>query len=396
MMAAGFAAMYGSEVTLFEKMPKVGRKLGITGKGRCNLANACDIPTFMNNVPVNNKFLYSALNNFPPSDIIDFFEDRGLKTKVERGNRVFPVSDKAIDVVDTMRGFATANGARIIHDTVVDIIAENGCVKGVRTENGTYDFDAVILATGGASYPRTGSTGDGYRFAKKLGHTVVEPKPSLVPLESGDPDCARMQGLSLRNIALTLDDRNGRVLYKDFGELLFTHFGISGPTVLSASCNLRDYSSGYTAHVDLKPALSEEQLDLRIQRDFKENINKALSNSLGGLFPRKMIPVILDRWGVNPEKKCNSLTREERHSLVKLTKDFTLPITKPRPIREAIITSGGVSVSEISPKTMESKLVKNLYFAGEIIDVDAYTGGFNLVIAWSTGRLAGESAAFNS
>lgn len=393
LMAAGFAAYYGADVTVLEKMPRVGRKLMITGKGRCNLANFCDVQTFMQNVPVNNRFLYSALNNFTPEDIVGFFEEKGLHTKVERGNRVFPISDKAVDVVDALRRFVTDNGAKIITATVEDIITENGLITGVKAGGRIYKADKVILATGGASYPRTGSTGDGYKFAEKLGHTIITPKPSLVPLESPDSDCKEMQGLSLKNVALKITDNSGKQIYTDFGEMLFTHFGISGPMVLSASCNMRDYSSGYIAHIDLKPALDVEQLDLRVQRDFKENINKAVSNSLSKLLPRKLIPVVLKRWGIDPDKKCNSVTKEERKALVNIIKDLIFAISKPRPIEEAIITSGGVKVSEINPKTMESKLVDGLYFAGEIIDVDAYTGGFNLVIAWSTGKLAGESAA---
>lgn len=392
-MAAGFASMYGADVTVFEKMNNAGRKLMITGKGRCNLANACDIPTFMQNVPVNNKFLYSAVNNFPPYEIIDFFENNGLKTKIERGNRVFPVSDKAADVVDTMKDFAASYGASTIYKEVSDVIAENGAVKAVKSDGKVYNCDSVIIASGGKSYPRTGTTGDGYKFARKLGHTIIEPKPSLVPLESPDNDCKLLQGLSLKNVNLKIKTASGKTVYDDFGEMLFTHFGISGPIVLSASCNMRDYSLGYSAHIDFKPALSVEQLDLRIQRDLKENINKQASNSLNKLLPKKLIPVILKRWDINLEKKCNSVTKEERKKLLALLKDFSVEISNPRPIREAIITSGGVKVSEINPKTMESKIVKNLYFSGEVIDVDAYTGGFNLIIAWATGRLAGESAA---
>lgn len=390
--AAGFASMYGADVKVFEKMPRVGRKILISGKGRCNLTNSCDIPTFMSNVPVNNKFLYSAINNFPPYDIIDFFESLGLKTKVERGNRVFPVSDKAMDVVDTMRKFATDNGADIINSEVEDIITENQVVKSVVAGGKEYAFDSVIIATGGLSYPRTGSTGDGFRFAQKLGHTVIEPKPSLVPLTSPDNDCKRLQGLSLKNVGLNITDVSGRTVYTDFGEMLFTHFGLSGPMILSASCNMRDYQNGYTAHIDLKPALNAEQLDLRIQRDIKDNINKAVSNSLSKLLPKKLIPVVLNRWGIDTDKKCNLITREERKALLNILKDFTVSINGTRPIDEAIITSGGVKTTEINPKTMESKLIKGLYFAGEVIDVDAYTGGFNLTIAWATGKLAGENA----
>jgi hypothetical protein len=396
LMAGGFASQNGADVTIIEKMPRVGRKLLITGKGRCNLANSCDIETFMQNVPVNNRFLYSALNNFPPYEIISFFEDLGLKTKTERGNRVYPMSDKAMDVVDTMRSFATDNGAKIIHEKVTSLIIENNICTGVKTENNIYTADAVIVATGGKSYHLTGSTGDGYNFARQAGHTIVDIKPSLVPLESPDKCCRDMQGLSLRNVALTIKNKNNKTVYTDFGEMLFTHFGVSGPMILSASCHLHNFDSDvYTAYIDLKPALSEEQLDLRIQRDFKDNINKAVSNSLSKLLPRKMIPVILKRWGVPFDKKCNSITKEERKELLFFIKNFSIKISNPRPVEEAIITSGGVKVSEINPKTMESKLVSGLYFAGEVIDVDAYTGGFNLIIAWSTGRLSGENSAYN-
>ena len=393
LMAAGFAAQNGAKVTVFEKMHRVGRKIMITGKGRCNLANECDVETFMQNVPVNNKFLYSAIYNFTPYDIIDFFNNLGLQTKTERGNRVYPISEKAVDVVDTMRNFALDNGAKIVNKEVKSLLVENGVLKGIKADTDYY-ADSVIVATGGASYPLTGSTGDGYKFAKSVGHTVIPIKPSLVPLESDDKFCKDMQGLSLRNVALTVKNEDGKEIYKDFGEMLFTHFGISGPIVLSASCHMQNFDShSYTAYIDLKPALSEEQLDLRIQKDFKENINKAVSNSFSKLLPKKMIPVMLKRWGVPFEKKCNSITKEERKNLVNLLKNFSVSISKPRPVSEAIITSGGVKVTEINPKTMESKLMPNLYFAGEVIDVDAYTGGFNLIIAWATGRLSGESAA---
>ena len=393
LMAAGFAAQNGAKVTVFEKMHRVGRKIMITGKGRCNLANECDVETFMQNVPVNNKFLYSAIYNFTPYDIIDFFNNLGLQTKTERGNRVYPISEKAVDVVDTMRNFALDNGAKIVNKEVKSLLIENGVLKGIKADTDYY-ADSVIVATGVASYPLTGSTGDGYKFAKSVGHTIIPIKPSLVPLESDDKFCKDMQGLSLRNVALTVKNEDGREIYKDFGEMLFTHFGISGPIVLSASCHMQNFDRhSYTAYIDLKPALSEEQLDLRIQKDFKENINKAVSNSFSKLLPKKMIPVVLKRWGVPFEKKCNSVTKEERKNLVNLLKNFSVSISKPRPVSEAIITSGGVKVTEINPKTMESKLMPNLYFAGEVIDVDAYTGGFNLIIAWATGRLSGESAA---
>ena len=394
LMAAGFASQNGAKVQLFEKMPRVGRKLRITGKGRCNLANNCDVETFMQNVPVNNRFLYSAIYNFTPYDIISFFEDLGLKTKTERGNRVYPISEKATDVVDTMKRFAEENGTEIIHQEVKSLILENNACVGVRTDSNTYNADSVIVATGGKSYHLTGSTGDGYNFAKEAGHTIINPKPSLVPLESTDNSCKEMQGLSLRNVSLTVKNKNNKTVYTDFGEMLFTHFGLSGPMILSASCHLKDYEKeNYTAYIDLKPALNDEQLDLRIQRDFKENINKSVSNSLSKLLPKKMIPVMLKRWGVPFDKKCNSVTKEERKKLLFLIKNFDIPISKPRPVEEAIVTSGGIKVSEINPKTMESKLVSGLYFAGEVIDVDAYTGGFNLIIAWATGRLSGENAS---
>lgn len=395
LMAAGFAGKNGADVTVFEKMPRVGRKLLITGKGRCNIANDCDIQTFMENVPVNGRFLYSAINNFSPKDILEFFNQLGLKIKVERGNRAYPMSEKAKDVVDVLEKFATENGAKILKEKVLQLITEDGCVKGVKTTANVYNADDVIVATGGASYPLTGSTGDGYKFASSVGHTIMPIKPSLVPLESNDKFCRDMQGLSLKNVSLKIKNKSGKVVFEDFGEMLFTHFGISGPMVLSASCHLHNFENdSYIAVVDLKPALTQEQLDLRIQRDFKDNINKAVSNSLGKLLPRKMIPVVLSRWNVPFETKCNSITKEQRKQLVALLKNFTIEISKPRPVDEAIITSGGVKISEINPKTMESKLVKNLYFAGEVIDVDAYTGGFNLIIAWATGRLSGECAAW--
>lgn len=393
LMAAGFAAQNGASVTLFEKMHRVGRKIMITGKGRCNLANECDVETFMQNVPVNSKFLFSAIYNFSPYDIIDFFNDLGLATKTERGNRVYPASEKAVDVVDAMRNFALNNGVKIVNKEVKSLLVDNGVLKGIKADTDYYAH-SVIVATGGASYPLTGSTGDGYEFAKSVGHTIVPIKPSLVPLESDDKFCKEMQGLSLRNVSLTVKNKDNKEIYKDFGEMLFTHFGISGPIVLSASCHMQNFDAdNYTAYIDLKPALSEEQLDLRIQRDIKDNINKAVSNSFSKLLPKKMIPVVLKRWGVPFDKKCNSITKEERKGLVRLLKNFSVSISKPRPVSEAIITSGGVKVTEINPKTMESKLLPNLYFAGEVIDVDAYTGGFNLIIAWATGRLSGESAA---
>lgn len=395
LMAAGFAAENGAKVTLIEKNKRVGRKIMITGKGRCNVTNNCDVQNFIRNVPVNGRFLYSALNGFTPQDAIVFFEQLGLQLKTERGNRVFPMSDKAVDVVDTLHDFVIDKGCKIVCDNAVSLIIENNEIIGVKCENETYYADSVIICCGGKSYPLTGSTGDGYILAKQAGHTVTELKPSLVPLESKNPDCKSMQGLSLKNVSLKIvDNKSQKTVFSDFGEMLFTHFGMSGPMILSASSQIRDISDGkYTAVIDLKPALTPVQLDKRLQNDFRENSNKDISNSFSKLLPRKIIVPVLKRWGVPFDKKCNSVTKEERRRLCEILKEFTVEISGFRPIEEAIITSGGVKTSEINPKTMESKLVKGLYFAGEVIDCDAYTGGFNLQIAWSTGRLAGISAA---
>lgn len=395
LMASGFAAENGAKVTLIEKNKRVGRKIMITGKGRCNVTNNCDVQNFIRNVPVNGRFLYSALNGFTPQDAFDFFEQLGLQLKTERGNRVFPMSDKAVDVVDTLHDFVIDKGCKIVCDNAVSLIIENNEIIGVKCENETYYADSIIICCGGKSYPLTGSTGDGYILAKQAGHTVTELKPSLVPLESKNPDCKSMQGLSLKNVSLKIvDNKSQKAVYSDFGEMLFTHFGMSGPMILSASSQIRDITDGkYTAVIDLKPALTPEQLDKRLQNDFRENSNKDVSNSFSKLLPRKIIIPILKRWGVPFDKKCNSVTKEERRRLCEILKEFTVEISGFRPIEEAIITSGGVKTSEINPKTMESKLVKGLYFAGEVIDCDAYTGGFNLQIAWSTGRLAGISAA---
>ncbi len=396
MMAAGTAAGLGASVTLIEKNPRVGRKLMITGKGRCNILNNCDVPTFIQNVTVNARFLYSAINNFPPSDAYDFFESIGIPLKTERGNRSYPQSDKAVDVVDALRRYVLNSGAQIVTDTAEELLLDNGEVMGVKCKSQTYYADSVIVCCGGKSYPLTGSTGDGYTLARQAGHTIAELKPSLVPLESPDTECKSMQGLSLRNVGLRiLDVKSGKTAYEDFGEMLFTHFGLSGPMILSASSRLRDIRPGqYIASIDLKPALDVEQLDKRLQKDFLENSNRDVSNAFSKLLPRKIIVPVLKRWGVPFDKKCNSVTREERRRLADILKAFTVPISGYRPIEEAIVTSGGVKVSEINPKTMESKLTSGLYFAGEVIDVDAYTGGFNLQIAWSTGRLAGENAAY--
>lgn len=395
LMAAGFAAEYGASVTLIEKNKRVGRKILITGKGRCNVTNNCDVQTYIRNVPVNGRFLYSAINNFTPQDAMDFFENQGLPLKTERGNRVFPTSDKAMDVVDTLHDFVINKGCKIINDTAVALICEDGAVIGVKCENDTYYADSVIVCCGGKSYPLTGSTGDGYTLAKQAGHTVTELKPSLVPLESKDPECKSMQGLALKNVALKIIDNNTqKFVYTDFGEMLFTHFGMSGPMILSASSHIKDTTDGkYTAFIDLKPALDIDQLDKRLQNDFKENSNKDVSNSFSKLLPRKIIIPVLKRWGVPFDKKCNAITKEERRKLCDILKNFKVDISGFRPIEEAIITSGGVQTTEINPKTMESKIVSGLYFAGELIDCDAYTGGFNLQIAWSTGVLAGISSA---
>ena len=395
MIAAGTAALLGASVTLIEKNQRVGRKIMITGKGRCNILNNCDVSAFINNVPVNGKFLFSAINGFSPSDAYEFFEEIGVPLKTERGNRCYPQSDKAVDVVDALRRFVIDSGVTIVNDTAKALEIDNGEAVGVKCEKQTYFADSVIICCGGMSYPLTGSTGDGYTLARQAGHTIIEPKSSLVPIESADPECKSMQGLSLRNVALKIiDNQTEKAVYSDFGEMLFTHFGISGPMVLSASSHLREIEQGrYTASIDLKPALDMEQLDKRLQRDFSENINRDVSNAFSKLLPRKIIVPVLKRWGIPFDKKCHSVTREERRRLCGILKAFTLPLSGFRPIEEAIVTSGGVKTGEINPKTMESKLVSGLYFAGEVIDVDAYTGGFNLQIAWSTGRLAGESAA---
>ena len=394
MMAAGVCAQNGAKVILIEKNEILGKKLRITGKGRCNITNNCDVQTFMSNVPRNGKFLYSAINQFSANDTINFFESWGLETKTERGNRVFPLSDKAIDVVKALESFVIASGCEIVHEAVTALLIAQGKCVGVLTRNGEEILaDVVILATGGLSYPRTGSTGDGYRMAKQVGHTIVSPRASLVPLESSDEFCADLQGLSLRNVSIELIEKSSnKVIFKDFGEMLFTHFGLSGPVILSASAHMLKNKS-YAVKIDLKPALSPEQLDKRILRDFEKYQNKDFSNALGDLLPRKLIPVIIKLSEIPTDLKCHQITKAMRFNLVNVLKSLTVNIKGTRPIDEAIITSGGIKTAEINPKTMESKLVKGLYFSGEIIDVDAYTGGFNLQIAFSTGFLAGNAAA---
>jgi hypothetical protein len=390
LFAAGTAASRGLNVTVIEKNQKVGRKLGITGKGRCNVTNNSSVQKVMENIPTNPKFLYSAINSFTPEDTMNFFESQGVKLKTERGARVFPESDRAADIVNALRSFCRKNKVQIVEGTVRHIISEDGVVKGVETDTGNFLSENVLLATGGASYPLTGSTGDGYKMAQELGHSIVKPKPSLVPLEAEGDICGRMQGFSLKNVQLSVYNKKGKKVYDDFGEMLFTHYGVSGPLILSASAHMRDFEKEhYTLKIDLKPALDEQKLDARILRDFEKFSNREFSNSLFELAGRSMIPVLVDLSEIPPETKVNSITKQQRRKLVELFKQFPVSIKGPRPIEEAIITSGGVSTKEINPKTMESKLVSGLYFAGEIIDVDAYTGGFNLQIAWSTAYLAG-------
>lgn len=393
LMAAGSAAEQGAQVTLFEKNPRPGRKLIITGKGRCNVTNNCDVPTVLANVPTNPRFLYSALGGCSPADIIAFFEGEGVPLKTERGNRVFPVSDRAMDIVDALSRWARRVGVRLVHTPVEGISVSGGCAVGVRAGGREYPSDAVILATGGASYPLTGSNGDGYRFAKACGHTVVPPHPSLVPLVEDGSTCAALMGLSLKNVQLTAFENDKRI-FSDFGELLFTHFGLSGPLTLSASAHMRHFGSkSYRVEIDLKPALDEKTLDKRLLSDFAAHRNNDFINALGDLLPRKLIPAVVELSGIDPRCKVHSVTRAGRASLLRVLKAFPVKISGARPLAGAIVTSGGVNVKEISPKTMESKKCPGLYFAGELIDVDAYTGGFNLQIAWATGRLAGRSAA---
>lgn len=392
LMAAGTAAEHADRVILIEKNEEVGRKLRITGKGRCNITNACDTEDMIAMFPVNGRFLYSALYTFTNTDMIALLERYGVKTKVERGGRVFPVSDDARDVVKAMRAYALKRNVKLIRAEVRELVAENGRITGVKTRQGEIKGDSVILATGGASYKRTGSDGYGYTLAKSAGHTITDIVPSLVPLTAAEKWCAELMGLSLKNAGVTVFDQNGKQIFSDRGELLFTHFGVSGPLVLSASSHMRKRADGCVIRIDLKPALSYEQLDARILRDFKERQNKHIINALDALLPKALIPVATELAGIEPHKSVNSVTREERQRLGAVIKGLTLHITGFRPINEAIITSGGVKVSEIDPHTMGSKIMSGLYFAGEIIDIDGYTGGYNLQAAWSTGYLAGMNA----
>lgn len=395
LMAGAVAAQRGLDVTVVERNDRPARKLMITGKGRCNVTNNCTmINELVENVPTNGRFLHSAFSSFMPYDIMEIIENEGVELKIERGNRVFPVSDKAVDIVDALVHYCEKSGAKIIKGRVQDLIVENGAVKGVvlQDENIIY-ADSVIVATGGVSYPLTGSTGDGYELAKKAGHTIVEPKASLVPLVCHENFCMDLQGLSLCNVAISvIDTENYKEIYHDFGEMIFTHFGVSGPIILSASAHIKDMKKRkYEIHIDLKPSLSYEQLDARVQRDFLECSNKNFINALDKLLPKKIVPVIVKLTGIKPSTKVNQVTKEMRGRLVNLLKDLKLTVIDFRPIEEAIVTSGGVNVKEIDPKTMQSKICKGLYFAGEVIDVDAYTGGFNLQIAFSTGNLAGKN-----
>lgn len=394
MMAAGTAAENGKSVVLIEKNRIPGKKLLITGKGRCNITNACDdVEDLINNVTVNRSFLYSAFYGFTNLDTIEFFNGLGVETKVERGNRVFPVSDRSSTVVDALVRYIKRGGVKTVHDTVEDILTDDGMVSGVKCQkHGVIGAESVIIATGGASYQRTGSTGDGYAWARKLGHTVTDIIPSLVPVEVEEKWAYGLMGTSLKNIEITVLDGRGKKVYKDFGEMMFAHFGLSGPVILSASAHMRPMKPDfYRIILDLKPALDEETLDKRIQRDFVKYANRDFRNSLGDLIPIGLIDAVVELCEIEPHKKVNSVTREERRRLVKTIKGIEFTVKDFCPIEQAIITSGGVAVREIDPSTMQSKKVSGLYFAGEVIDVDAYTGGFNLQIAFSTGRLAGLS-----
>ena len=391
MMAAISAAEADAAVTLLEPGERLGKKLNITGKGRCNVTNNADAATLLANVPRNGKFLYSAFARFDGRDAMAFFEGLGVPLKIERGNRVFPVSDRSFDISGALERRLRRLHVTIVRDRAVALETKNGAVTGVRGERETYPAQAVILATGGVSYPATGSTGDGHRLAAEAGHTVTPLRGSLVPLLA--PECAPLQGLSLRNVGLTVLE-NGKKIYTDFGELLFTHFGVSGPLVLSASAHMRHFGKkSYRLVIDLKPALDEQTLDKRLVADFTKYANHDFCNALNDLLPQKLIPALIARSGIDPRRKVHDLTRQERRTVLELLKGWAVDVEGPCPVEQAIVTSGGVKVGEIDPKTMESKIVKGLYFAGELIDVDAYPGGFNLQIAWATGRAAGRAAA---
>ncbi len=393
--AAIFAARAGGRVTLFERNDRAGRKLRITGKGRCNVTNDCELNEFLQNVPTNPRFLYSALSRLSPADTTELFEELGVPLKTERGRRVFPQSDSAHDIADALVRECRRLGVKTLHERAERLLVNDGRVTGVVTEAGEREFAAVIVATGGLSYPRTGSDGDGYRMARETGHRVTDLRPSLVPIVAGGI-CTECQGLSLKNVTLTVtDNAKGKTVYTDFGELMFAHFGLTGPLVLSASAHIPDLAPNrYTARIDLKPALDEKTLDARILSDFSKNLNRDFCNALSALLPQKLIDPVVRLSGIDPRKKVNEITKAERASLVSLLKGVEIPLLRFRPIDEAIITKGGVDVKEIDPKTMMSKRVEGLYFAGEVLDLDAYTGGYNLQIAFSTGALAGENAAW--
>ena len=394
MLAARSAALAGASVTLLERNPKLGRKLYITGKGRCNLTNACSVEEVLSNIPGNSRFVTGAMHRLPPSAVMDLFQGLGVPLKTERGNRVFPQSDRAADVIDALVAELRRRRVTVVQDRAVRICCEAGQVSAVEGEKGVYPCRAVVLATGGASYPLTGSSGDGYDMARALGHTVVEPRPSLVPLETQENFCSKMQGLSLKNVTLKVKNSKKKVVFQEQGEMLFTHFGISGPLVLSASACMREFDrEEYTATIDLKPALDEQKLDARLVREFTERSNQDFQNILGGLVPRLMVPVMVELTGIPGHTKGHEISKGQRRALLETLKMLTIHISGPRPLSDAIVTAGGVKVGEIDPKTMASKKVPGLFFAGEVMDVDAYTGGFNLQIAWATGNVAGEAAA---
>lgn len=389
MIACGTLAEKIPEVILIEKNKFLGKKLRITGKGRCNITNSADIEDFINNVPTNPRFLYSAFYSFTNDDIVSLLNSLGVKTKVERGGRIFPVSDSAKEVADALKKYALKKNVRLINAEALKILTDENRTVGVKTDRGEFRADAVVMATGGKSYPLTGSDGKGMLMCREAGHTIITPKPSLIPVVTNEAWVSDLMGLALKNIEISVYNKKNKKIYSDFGEMLFTHFGISGPVVLSASAHMKNLEKeAYTITIDLKPALDEEKLDKRICRDFEGFKNKHLINALDELLPKALIPVVISLSGIPPHKEVNSVTREERHSLIKIIKALTLTVKGFRPIEEAIVTSGGINVKEIDSSTMESKIVKNLYFAGEMIDVDAYTGGFNLQIAYSTGYLA--------
>ena len=393
MMSAIAAAEYGAAVCLMEPNERLGKKLNITGKGRCNVTNNCTVEELLQNVPCNARFLYSAFSQYDTGDVIAFFETHGVPMKTERGNRVFPVSDRAFDISGALEKYMKQLGVRVVRDRALSLLVEDGVLSGVRGERGEYKAGRVIVATGGASYPLTGSTGDGYALAESVGHSIVEPRGSLVPLCSAGDFCQKLQGLSLRNVGIRVYEDNKKI-YDDFGEMLFTHFGVSGPLILSASSHMRKFGkAAYRMEIDLKPALDEQMLDKRLLSDFGKRVNSDFVNAFDELLPRKLIEPFVELTGIDPHTKVNAITREQRRRILTLLKAIPVEITQARPVKDAIITSGGVSVKEVNPSTMESKLQSGLYFAGEVLDVDAYTGGFNLQIAWSTGHLAGMSAA---